>query len=176
MKKLLLIFCFLVSAGLVFGDTIAINHFVVKENEFANSEVAIIATDTAGNIRENVNGTFAFTLNGFQDTLKFVNGVAFYKHKIDRSTIFYVRHQNETGTHSLLYYIFKHADKLRPIHISWVWLLVIPCALVLFGYMFKRFIIIAVIIFAIFMFFNYHNGLSISTFFESIIDGLKNIF
>ena len=34
----------------------------------------------------------------------------------------------------------------------------------------------AIIIFAIFVFFNYHNGLSIPTFFQSIIDGLKNIF
>ena len=176
MKKLILVFCFVVSAGFAFADTISIDHFVVKENEFANQEIAVVATDTAGNIRENVNGVFAFTLNGFQDTLKFVNGVAFYKHKIDRSTFFYVRHQNETGTHSLLYYIYKHGDKLSPVHISWVWLLVIPCALVLLGYMFKRFIIIAIIIFCIFMFFNYHNGLSIPTFFQSIIDGLKNIF
>jgi hypothetical protein len=48
--------------------------------------------------------------------------------------------------------------------------------LVLLAYMFKRFIIIAVIIFCIFLYFNYHNGLSIPTFFESIIDGLKNMF
>lgn len=176
MKKILLVFCLLLSAGFVFADTIAINHFVVKENQFATGEVAILATDTAGNTLENVNGVFAFTINGFEDALKFVNGVAFYKHKISRSTFLYVRHQNDSGTHSLLYYIYKHGDTLSPFHISWVLLLAIPCALVLLGYMFKRFIIIAVIIFCVFMYFNSHNGLSIPTFFESIVDGLRGMF
>ncbi len=162
----------------VFADTItvAINHFVIKENPFAKNEVAIIATDTAGNVRENVNGTFSFTVNGFQDTLHFDKGTAFYRHKIERSTFLYVRHQNDSGTHSILYYVYKNADKLRPFHISWVLLLAIPCGLFLLAYMFKRFIIIAVIIFCIFVYFNYHSGLSIPTFFQSIIDGLKGIF
>jgi hypothetical protein len=178
MKKLLFIFCLITaSASFAFADniTIAINHFVIKENPFAKDEVAIIATDSLGNIRENVNGTFTFTINGFDDTLHFDKGTAFYRHKIDRSTFLYARHQNDSGTHSILYYIYKN-DKLNPFHISWVLLLAIPCGLFLLAYMFKRFIIIAIIIFAIFVFFNYHNGLSIPTFFQSIIDGLKSIF
>jgi hypothetical protein len=55
-------------------------------------------------------------------------------------------------------------------------LLAIPVILIVLGYMFRKFIIIAVIIFIIFIYFNYHHGLSIPTFFESIIDGLKNMF
>ena len=31
-------------------------------------------------------------------------------------------------------------------------------------------------IFLIFFYFSHHNGLSISTFFESILDGLRNVF
>jgi len=177
MKKIFLVFCLIVaSASFVFADTIAINHFVIKENPFAKDEVAIIATDSLNNIRENVNGTFSFTINGFQDTLHFDKGTAFYRHKIERSTFLYARHQNDSGTHSILYYIYKDDDKLSPYHISWVLLLAIPCGLFLLAYMFKRFIIIAIIIFCIFVFFNYHNGLSIPTFFQSIIDGLKGIF
>ncbi|HAL80917.1 MAG TPA: hypothetical protein DCO83_00730 [Mucilaginibacter sp.] len=179
MKKIFIVLCLLCAPAMfVFADTItvAINHFVIKENPFAKNEVAIIATDTAGNVRENVNGTFSFTVNGFQDTLHFDKGTAFYRHKIERSTFLYVRHQNDSGTHSILYYVYKNADKLRPFHISWVLLLAIPCGLFLLAYMFKRFIIIAVIIFCIFVYFNYHSGLSIPTFFQSIIDGLKGIF
>ena len=156
--------------------TMAINHFVVKENPFAKSEVAIVATDTSGNILENVNGVFTFTMNGFQEELNFDKGTAFYRHKIERSTFLYAKHVNDKGTHGILYYIYKHDDKLTPFHISWILLLAIPCGLFLLAYMFKRFIIIAVIIFAIFVYFNYHNGLSIPTFFESTIDGLKSIF
>jgi hypothetical protein len=179
MKKIFLIFCLiLVSAGFALADTVtmAINHFAVKENPFAKDEVAVVAVDTAGNILENVNGVFNFTMNGFQEELNFDKGTAFYHHKIDRSTFLYAKHQDDKGTHGILYYIYDHNDKLTPLHISWVLLLAIPCGLFLLAYMFKRFIIIAIIIFAIFMFFNYHNGLSIPTFFESIIDGLKNIF
>lgn len=178
MKKIFLIFCLLtVSAGFAFADiiTVAINHFVIKENPFAKDEVAVVATDSLNNIQENVNGTFEFSFNGLEDTLHFDKGTAFYRHKIERSTFLYVRHQNESGTHSILYYIYKN-DKLNPFHISWVLLLAIPCVLILLAYMFKRFIIIAIIIFVIFVFFNYHSGLSIPTFFQSIIDGLKSLF
>jgi hypothetical protein len=177
MKKLLLFFCLLAaSASAAFADTIAISHFVIKENPFARSEVAVIATDTAGIIQENVNGVFTFTMNGFEEQLTFDKGTAFYRHKIDKSTFLYARHQNDKGSSGILYYIYKHDDKLSPFHISWILLLAIPCALVLLAYMFKRFIIIAIIIFCIFLFFNYHNNLSVPTFFQSVIDGLKAMF
>jgi hypothetical protein len=179
MKKLSLIICIiLASAAATFADTttVAVDHFVIKENPFAKDEIVIVATDSLGNTRENVKGIFNFTVNGLDDTLLFENGAAFYRHKLIRSTFLYIRHQNDSGTHSILYYVYRTDDKLTVIHIQWYWLLVIPCLLILLGYMFKRFIIVAIIIFAIFVFFNYHNGLTLSTFFESIIDGLKKLF
>lgn len=173
----MLLICLLsTSSQLLRAQSIAINHFVVKTNPFADDEVAVVATDSLNRVLENVNGVFLFTVNGFEDTLKFNRGSGFYKHKIDQSTFIYLKHVNESGSHSKLYYIYKNGDTLKPIHVSWVLLLVIPCVLVLLAYMFKKFIIFAVIILAIFVFFNYHNGLSIPTFFESIIDGLKGIF
>ena len=177
MKKItLLASLILISVSCVLADTITINHFVVKDNPFAKDEVAIVAVDTANNVRENVNGTFHFTINGFADTLKFEKGTAFYRQRLDRSAFLYVKHVNDQGTHSLLYYVYKQDDKLNPIHISWILLLLIPVLLVLLAYAFKRFIIVAIIIFLIFLYFNHHNGLNLPTFFESIIDGLKNLF
>jgi hypothetical protein len=177
MKKLFLLFGLIVGANsFAFAGTIIINHFAIKENPFGQDQIAVVAIDTLNNTLQNVNGEFVFTMNGFEDTLKFNNGVAFYDHKIIRSTFLYAKHVNDSGTHAILYYVYKGADKLTCIHISWIVLLAIPLGLILLAYMFKRFIIIAIIILAIFIFFNYHNGLSIPTFFESIIDGLKNIF
>lgn len=174
MKKIALVFCIIIiTAGFAFAVPMAIDRFAVKENPFAKNEVAIVATDSLGNILENINGVFSFTINGFEDTVKFEKGTAFYRHSIERSTFLYARHVNDTGTHSTLYYIYKHGDSLSPFHISWIWLLAIPCALALLAYLFKKFIIIAIIIFAVFLYFNYHHGLSLPTFFESIIDGLK---
>jgi hypothetical protein len=176
MKKLFLLFCLLITAySFAFADGMAIHHFTIKENPFAKDEIAIVAVDTLNNTLENVNGAFTFSVNGFEDTLKFDRGVAFYKHKLVRSSFLYVKHVDDSGTHAILFYVYKN-DKLNCIHISWILLLAIPLALILLGYMFKRFIIIAIIIFGIFVYFNYHSGLSIPTFFESIIDGLKNIF
>ncbi|MDB5031132.1 hypothetical protein [Mucilaginibacter sp.] len=177
MKKILfVVFLLLIANSFVFADTISINHFVVKDNPFADSEIAVVATDSVGNIQEKVDGVFSFTINGFLEQMKFDKGTAFYRHKLDKSSFFYVKHINDSGTHSMLYYIYKQDGKLRPFHISWVLLLIIPLALVLLGYMFKRFIIIAIVIFCIFLYFNHHNGLTMPTFFESIFDGLKGIF
>jgi hypothetical protein len=177
MKKILFVVSLMfIATGFAFADTITIKQFVIKDNPFAESEIAVVATDSASNIQENVEGVFAFTINGFQEQLKFEKGTAFYRHKLDKSSFFYVKHINDSGTHSMLYYIYKQDGKLHPFHISWVLLLIIPLALVLLGYMFKRFIIIAIVIFCIFLYFNHHNGLTMPTFFESIIDGLKGMF
>jgi len=177
MKKILLVVLLLISAkSALFADTVSINRFVVKENPFAESEVAIVAVDTLDNIREDVDGIFSFTINGFQEEMKFEKGTAFYHHKLDKSAFFYVKHVNDNGTHAKLYYIYKQDGKLRPIGVSWWLMLGIPLALVLLGYIFKRFIAIILIVFCIFLFFNYQNGLSISTFFESIVNGLRGLF
>ena len=181
MKKLILLFCLIISAStFTFADTstVSIKHFNITENPYEQNQVSLVATDSLNNTQDNVNGDFVFTINGFEDTLKFTSGVAFYKHKIDRSTFLYARHVDENGgpTLSSLYYVYKSESKLVPIHISWMWLLIIPLGLVLLAYMFKRFIIIAIVIFCIFVYFNYHNNLSIPIFFQSIFDGLKRIF
>jgi len=177
MKKLLLFLSLLIPAwcfAAVPGDNAILNHFIVKENPFAQNELAIVAVDSLKNTMSGLNGHYLFTINGFDDTLTFQKGVAFYDHKIDRSSFIYARHENATGTHSMLYYIYV-SDKLVPVHISWVVLIAIPIVLVLLGYMFRKFIIVAVIIFLVFIYFNYHSGLSIGTFFQSVVDGLKNL-
>ena len=176
MKKWLLLLFTMLGVISAHADTILIKNFVIKENPFAKNEVAVVATDTAGIIQENVNGLFKFTINGFDEDLTFENGTAFYHHKLDKSAFIYLKHSNDAGTTSIMYYVYKQDTKLTPIHISWVILIAIPCILVLLAYMFKRFIIIAVIIFCIFLYFNYHGGLSVSTFFETVIDGLKHVF
>ncbi|HVV55856.1 MAG TPA: hypothetical protein VHC47_11045 [Mucilaginibacter sp.] len=177
MKKIVLLaWLLMLTIFSAHAQGVVIDHFVVKENPFAQNEIAVVATDTANHILENVNGEFAFTINGFQEELHFDNGTAFYRHKIDKSTFLYVKHINGDGTHSLLYYVYKGSDKLMPIHISWIILLAIPILLALLAYMFRKFIIVAIIIFILFLYFNHHNGLGFGTFFESIFDGLKNMF
>ncbi|WP_158826413.1 hypothetical protein [Mucilaginibacter lacusdianchii] len=175
-KKILLttIVC-LLSAYASYADTISINHFVIKENPFAQHEVAIVAVDTAGTIQENVNGRFSFSINGFDSELNFQNGTAFYRHKMEKSAFMYVKHTNDNGSHAMLYYVYKHGEKLSPWKINWKWLLFIPLAIVFIGYLFKRFIVIAAVVLILFLYFNHHNGLNLSTFFQSIFDGIRGV-
>lgn len=89
MKKILFVAALMLFASkFVYADTISIKHFVVRENPFANSEVAIVATDSVGNVQENVEGVFAFTINGFEEQMQFEKGTAFYRHKLDKSSFF----------------------------------------------------------------------------------------
>jgi hypothetical protein len=159
-----------------FADKIAIKNFVIKDNPFATSEFAVVAVDTAGITQEKINGDFLFTINGFQENLKFENGTAFYHHKLTKSSFIYIRHENETGLRSTLFYVYKGDTKLTPVHINWAVLFAVPVILVLLGYLFKKFIIIAAILLIAFVYFNHSNGLSIPTFFETVIDGLKHVF
>ncbi|HWD87642.1 MAG TPA: hypothetical protein VG367_05905 [Mucilaginibacter sp.] len=176
MKKIALVILLTFLTAFAFADTVVINHFEVKNNPFAEREIAIVVTDTAGHIIENVNGHFAFSINGFDENLKFDKGTAFYHHKFPKSGFLYVKHENDNGTHATLYYVYKMSDKLVPIHISWIVLLIIPVTLIVVAYMFRKLIILAVIILIVYIWFNYHNGLGAGTFFESIIDGLKSLF
>ncbi len=176
MKKLLTLCLLSLCAVMANADTIAIKNFIIKENPFGQNEVAIIATDTAGVTQEQVNGVFKFTINGFEEDLTFDHGTAFYRHKLNKSSFIYLKHQNDFGTHSTLFYVYKSDSKLTPIHISGVVLIAIPLMLILLGYLFKKFIIIAAVLFCIFLYFNHSNGLSIPTFFETAIDGLKHMF
>lgn len=175
--KTAFIFCIsLFSWSFVFAAEVRIDQFILKENPFAKNEVAVVAVDSAENVQENINGLFNFTINGFKEELRFENGTAFYHHKLEKSSFMYLKHRDDFGSHARLYYIFKHDSKLDPYKINWKLLVFIPLILILLAYMFKRFLIIAVIIFIIFSYFNYHSGLSLGTFFETIFDGLKNVF
>lgn len=159
-----------------YADKIEIKNFALKDNPAGNNEVIVAAVDTNGVVQEKVNGDFIFTINSFQETLKFDNGLAYYHHKLTKSSFIYLKHENESGSHSTLFYVYKSDSKLIPIHISWIILFAIPVILIVLGYMFKRFIIVAVLLFLAFVYFNHSGGLGISTFFETVVDGLKHMF
>lgn len=153
-----------------------LDQFILKENPFAKDEVAVVACDSAGNTMENINGLFDFTVNGFKEELSFENGTAFYHHKLEKSSFLYLKHRDDLHSQARLFYIYKHDSRLSPYKISWKLLVAIPLILIFFGYLFKRFIIIAFVVFCLFSYFNYHGGMSLETFFETIFDGLKHLF
>lgn len=158
------------------AQTAAINNFLVKENLLKNSKLAIIAADSLNNPNEKINGVYTFSVSGFTQSLKFNDGIAVLQLPIDKSTFVYIKHQNDAGTHSKLVYVYKKDTDLTPYAINSLWLFIIPTILVIIAFAFRKLIIFVVIAFLIFVYFNHSSGLNLSTFFESIFDGLKNLF
>lgn len=165
-----------VPTGLPLGTALSIDNFIIKENLLKNDKIAIIACNDTDKPLENIRGTFQFSINGFKQELKFNDGVAIAPQQIDKSTFIYLRHENETGTHSKLYYVIKKDANLKPIKISWLILILLPLGIVVLATMFRKFIIIAAVLLIVIFFFNSSNGLSLPTFFETVIDGLKGMF
>ena len=158
-----------------FGS-ISINNFIVKENLLKNDKIAVIACDANEKPLENISGTFQFSVNGFKQVLKFNEGVAIAPQQIDKSTFIYLRHENESGTHSKLYYVIKKENDLNPIKINWLILLLVPLIIIVLATMFRKFILIAAILLLVLYFFNTSKGLDLPTFFQTVFDGLKSVF
>lgn len=165
---------FLTSTG--FAQRSDINNFIVKESLLKNSKLAIIAADSLDKPQEQINGIYTFSVSGFTQSLKFNDGVAILPLQLERSSFVYIKHINDTGTHSKLIYVYKKDGDLNPYTFNSMWLVLIPLIIVLLAFAFRKFLIFAVILLLIFFYFNHSNGLSIPTFFETVFDGLKKLF
>lgn len=169
------LFVFLFSMQATFAQKADINNFLVKENLLKNSKLAIIAADSLDQPLESINGLYTFSVSGFTQEVTFRDGVAVLPLQIAKSTFVYIKHQNDLGTHSKLLYVYKKDGNLNPFTINTIFLILIPLIIVILAFAFKRFIMIAIILLLIFMYFNYSNGLSVNTFFESTFDYLKGL-
>ncbi|HLT41613.1 MAG TPA: hypothetical protein VKZ95_02825 [Sphingobacteriaceae bacterium] len=177
LKKLFFLIL-LLSSSVAYGqqeDEMLINNFIVKETLVKNNKLAILACDSLERPLEKINGTFQFTINGFNTPLKFQDGVAITPNEIENSTFVYLQHKNESGTHSNLFYTSKNDDGLEIYKISWFLLLLIPIALFILTLLFKRFLWLAIILFGIYLYYNSKKGLNIGSFLEIILDGIKNV-
>jgi hypothetical protein len=152
-----------------------INHFIVEENLLKNDKLAIIATDSLEQPLENINGTFQFSLNNFNYPLEFHDGVAIAPNQVEESTFVFIKHINDSGSHGQLFYILKRDSGLNPIKVSWLMLLIVPAILVLIGMMFRKLLTLAIIALLVFLYFNYKHGMDLTTFFETLVHGIKGL-
>ena len=153
-----------------------ISNFIVKENLTQNGKLAIIAVDSLDNPMERINGTYLFSINGFEQQLAFHDGIAVVKHPLESSTFVFFKHKNQENSVGKLYYIYKSNESLKPIKIYGMLLLIIPALLLLIGYTFKRLLSTIVVLAIIYAYFNYSKGLDLSKVFESAFMALKNFF
>jgi hypothetical protein len=175
---ILLLYPFSLSAqeGAARPVQLSINNFIVKEHLLKNGKIAIIACDSVEKPLEHINGVFQFSLNGFNQELKFNDGVAIAPQPVNESTFIYLRHKNETGTHGKLYYVLKQESNLKPFKINWMMIAFIPVAIILIAFTFRKLLVWGIVVLLIIFFFNSRNGLNMPTFFDTIFDGLKSLF
>ena len=152
-----------------------INHFILKENLIKNSKLAVIATDADENPKESISGTYQFVINGFQQELKFNEGVAITPNAIETSAFVFIKHRNQNGSHGRLYYVLKNEKGLNPIAINWYYLILVPAIILLVAYLFKRLMILAVLVLIGLFIFNYSKGLDLENIFETIVHGIKGL-
>lgn len=176
MIKLVTVLLMLISLTGFAQSNQRINYFTVKENLLKGEKLAIIASDSLENPNESINGVYNFSVNGFKQELKFNDGVAVCPLQIEKSAFVFIKHLNDSKSPSNLYYVYKKGSDLNPIKISWYLLLVVPIGLILIGYMFRRLIGFVIFILMVLFYFYYSKGLSVPTFFESVFDGIKNVF
>lgn len=175
MQKNLFLFFLLVAPGLLVAqDLHGIDNFVIMENLIRNDKLAIIATDSAEVPNEAISGTFQFVINGFRQELTFNEGVAITPQAIDKSTFVFVKHQNQNGSIGKLYFLYKSQQGFKPIYINWLYLILIPAAVLLLGYVFKRLLIWALVVLVALFIFNYQKGLDLNNIFETIVHGIRD--
>ena len=159
-----------------FSQKLDINNFIVKESLLKNSKLAIIAADSLETPLENINGTYTFTVSGFSQALRFNEGVAIVPLQLERSAFVYIKHVNDAGTHSKLVYVYKKDGSLSPYTVNSMWLVLIPLIIVVIVFLFRKLLVLGIIIFLILIYFNHSSGLGIGTFFETIFDALTRLF
>lgn len=152
-----------------------IENFDIKQSLTNNSKIAIIATDLSDNASEKINGTYVFTINGFEKSLVFHDGVAVNADPIESSTFVYFKHKNQDKSIGHLYFLLKKENTITSVRINGLVLIAIPIVLLLLAYVFKRFITTLVVLLLIFAYFHYSKGLTFSHLMESIMDIFKSV-
>ncbi len=156
-------------------ETSDINHFIISENLIKNGKLAIIATDAEERPNEAISGTYQFVINGFKQELLFHDGVAITPSPIETSAFVFIKHRNQQGSHGKLYYVLKRDQGLHPIAINWYFLILIPAIILLIAYLFKRIMVLAIVVLVALFVYNYSKGLDLENIFETITHGIKSL-
>ena len=152
-----------------------IKDFTVKENLSQNGKLAIIAVDSIEKTDNLVNGDYNFTINGFQQTLKFTDGVAVTSNPIESSTFVYFKHKRADKDLGKVYFLRVTEKGINPYKISGMLLIAIPLLILLIAYMFKRFLVTFLVLAVVYLYLSYSKGLDVKELLESVFLGIKDL-
>jgi len=153
-----------------------IRDFTVKENLSQNGKLAVITLDSTQQTDNRIQGTYSFTINGFQQDLTFTDGVAVTSHPLQSSTFAFFKHdagKNEVGR----FFFLRITDTgVKTYKINSIWLIVLPLIVLYIAYKLKRFLITLVIIALVYYYMNQTKGLDLNQIIEGISSSVKGLF
>lgn len=152
-----------------------IQSFTVKESLMENDRISVVATDSANVPNDAINGTYQFSVNSFRHQLSFKDGSALVPQAIEGSAFVLIKHKNVEGSQAKLFFIYKNKQGLKPAYIPWYWLIFVPALLLLIGYVFKKLLLLAVILVVGIFIFNYSKGLDLQNIFETLSHGIMSL-
>lgn len=165
----LLIFSVIFSlTGSVYILAADIPDFTVRESEMSGENIEMIALDAEGAEHVTTRGEYVFSINGFETSLKFKEGVAGFPRDVSSSTFLYIKHDGESGAVSRLFYVYRApAGSYSVFHIPLAVIVIVPLGLILLGVFFRRLIILMVVLLGAFFYFSNMRGFSLDSFFDA---------
>ncbi|MFD2743571.1 MULTISPECIES: hypothetical protein [Sphingobacterium] len=175
MIRFFILILFLLSCGHLFAQPQVIADFLVKENLSQNGKLAIIAVDTTERADDKIRGNFLFSVNGFQQNLRFTDGVAVVADPIESSTFVFFKHKNRETEIGKFYFIRKTEKGLSPYKVNALTLVLLPLIILLIAYAFKRLLVVFVAIAVIYVYLHFSKGLDVSQLIDSFFFGLRGL-
>lgn len=152
-----------------------IRNFEIKEYITGDGTLAILALDSLKQADSKPDGTFRFIINGFENDLDFRNGVALFPQTLSTSTFVFLKHNPDGQEIGKYYYIIKKGKNLKTIELNGITLLLVPLFILFIAYIFKRFLLVFVLLGMVFLYFYFSQGLDLGPFMDNIFFSLKKL-
>ncbi|HLR00158.1 MAG TPA: hypothetical protein VK102_07250 [Sphingobacterium sp.] len=152
-----------------------IRNFEVKEYITGNGTLAILALDSLKEADDKPNGTFRFIINGFENDLDFRDGVALFPQTLSTSTFVFLKHNPDGQEIGKYYYIMKKGKSVKTLELNGITLLLVPLFILFVAYIFKRFLLVFVLLGIVFLYFYFSQGLDVGPFMDNIFFSLKKL-
>ena len=131
-----------------------IHELKVKSTLFDNSKLTLVALDSLGNEDPSVNGAYPIEINGFEQSLIFVLGRSTFPGNLKNSAFISLKPVSITGSKPSFYLLIQWGGGVYPQNIHVSWLILIPLAMMVLGYIFRKLILFLVVLVILFFFFN----------------------
>lgn len=160
----------------VYGALPEIHDFTVKENLSQNGKLAVIALDTIEQTDNRVQGTYRFSINGFQQDLVFTDGVAITRHPLASSTFAFFKHDSERKPVGRFFFLRVTENGVSTYRINSMLLIVLPLVILYIAYKLKRFLITLLVLALVYYYMNKTKGLDFTQIIDGIVSSLKGFF